>query len=462
MSTRPTKNPPSGSPHQRYDRAPLVDRRDVGPATIVALALGYAGMWLAIKPADEPWSWHLGEAIGAEAVLLMSIALVLISTLPWVESWFDGIDRAAVWHRRFAAFGTALLILHVPLAHSRDRSTLGPALATIGAWGLGILVVWALLPRWRDVTPAFLRTQIDALRGTPVARFLAGLIGPYGRWRGFHRLTGLFVTAGFIHGVLDGETFAASSALRNTYLAVGGIGVLAYLYRELLSRHLLPMHDYQVAEVNNLGGGITELVLVPLGKPLTFKPGQFAMVYLEVKDGWHRHPFSITSGAGDDRIRFTVKALGDWTSRVPELIRPGMPAVISGPHGRFLQPRRHRHQVWIAAGVGVAPFLSWARSLDGNSRVPIDFFLSAEGAQSFDAELEQISARFPVLRLHLIDTSTRGRLTAAEVLDTVDAAPADLSVFLCGPTAMVQSFAQTLRQAGVPKSAILWEHFDWR
>jgi predicted ferric reductase len=29
-------------------------------------------------------------------VLLMSVALVLISTLPWVEGWFDGIDRAAV------------------------------------------------------------------------------------------------------------------------------------------------------------------------------------------------------------------------------------------------------------------------------------------------------------------------------------------------------------------------------
>jgi hypothetical protein len=39
----------------------------------------------------------------------MSVALVLISTLPWVEGWFDGIDRAAVWRRRSAMLGMALL-----------------------------------------------------------------------------------------------------------------------------------------------------------------------------------------------------------------------------------------------------------------------------------------------------------------------------------------------------------------
>ena len=59
------------------------------------------------------------------------------------------------------------------------------------------------------------------------------------------------------------------------------------------------------------------------------------MVYLEAKDGWHRHPFTIASAPHEDVVRVTVKALGDYTSRLQELVEPGMPAVIGGPHGRF-------------------------------------------------------------------------------------------------------------------------------
>ena len=74
------------------------------------------------------------------------------------------------------------------------------------------------------------------------------------------------------------------------------------------------------------------------------------MVYLEAKDGWHRHPFTISSAPHEDVLRVTVKALGDYTSRLQELIEPGMPAVIGGPHGRFNHWKGTDRQVWIAGG----------------------------------------------------------------------------------------------------------------
>ncbi len=64
-------------------------------------------------------------------------------------------------------------------------------------------------------------------------------------------------------------------------------------------------------------------------------------------------------------VRVTVKALGDYTSHLQELIQPGMPAVLGGPHGRFSHWRGTDRQLWIAGGVGVAPFISWLRGLDG-------------------------------------------------------------------------------------------------
>lgn len=200
----------------------------------------------------------------------------------------------------------------------------------------------------------------------------------------------------------------------------------------------------------------------PIGRRVEFLPGQFAMVYLEAKDGWHRHPFTISSAPHEGVVRVTVKALGDYTSRLQELIEPGMPAVIGGPHGRFSHWRGTDRQVWIAGGVGVAPFLSWLRALDGELPHQVDFFYTADGEAPFADEIREIAGRYASLDAHLIDTSTEGRLTSARVLETVDGDPHGLSVFLCGPQGMLRTFQRELQQAGVPARRVHREYFDWR
>src|SRR5260221_10075212 len=77
---------------------------------MVGLVAGYAAVWFAARPAGQPTVSYVGQFLGAEAVLLLSIGLVLISTLPWVETWFDGIDHAAIWHRRGAPRALILLV----------------------------------------------------------------------------------------------------------------------------------------------------------------------------------------------------------------------------------------------------------------------------------------------------------------------------------------------------------------
>jgi predicted ferric reductase len=44
-------------------------------------------------------------------------------------------------------------------------------------------------------------------------------------------------------------------------------------------------------------------------------------------------------------VRVTVKALGDYTARMQELVEPGMPAVVGGPHGHFAHWRRTDRQI---------------------------------------------------------------------------------------------------------------------
>ena len=91
--------------------------------------------------------------LGAEAILLLSIGLVLISTLPWVEVWFDGIDRAAIWHRRVAITGLVLLAPHILLVGQPGRHRARrPARRDRGV-GMVALALWAILPRWQSVVP---------------------------------------------------------------------------------------------------------------------------------------------------------------------------------------------------------------------------------------------------------------------------------------------------------------------
>ena len=436
--------------------------RDVGPTTIGALVVALGVLWFAARPAGEPAGRYLGQLLGAESILLLSIGLVLISTLPWVEEWFDGIDRAAVWHRRVAITGLVLLAPHVLLSSNPDGTALGGPLGAIGAIGLVTLALWAILPRWQSVVPAPLRGLVVASRDAPVVRDVRRIFGGYERWRALHRTTGLFVAAGFAHGVLDGTPFDAA-VLRWSYVAIGAVGLGFYVYRELLARFFLSLHDYEVEAVREIDEGLVEIAMRPIGRPVDFVPGQFAMVYLEAKDGWHRHPFTISSAPHEDVVRVTVKALGDYTSRMHQLIEPGMPAVIGGPHGRFSHWRGTDRQVWIAGGVGVAPFLSWLRALDGH-RLPhrVDFFYTADGELPFGEEIREIADRHESLRAHLIDTSVEGRLTPERVLAAADGARSGLSVFMCGPRGMLRTFQTQLRLAGVPARRIHREQFDWR
>jgi len=124
-------------------RPPRLLAREVGPLTILAVVVAYAALWLVARPANTPTASYIGQWCGAESVLLLSVSLVLISTLPWVEMWFDGIDRAAVWHRRVAMIGLGLLLPHVLLSTGAGG---GRLLGIVGLLGLVALVVWASCP----------------------------------------------------------------------------------------------------------------------------------------------------------------------------------------------------------------------------------------------------------------------------------------------------------------------------
>ncbi len=84
----------------------------------------------------------------------------------------------------------------------------------------------------------------------------------------------------------------------------------------------LARRPYLVERVAEERGGATTLALRADGhRGHRFRPGQFAWLKLaEARHALVEHPFSYSSSAcRPERPAFTIKAYGDFTSRVPQL-----------------------------------------------------------------------------------------------------------------------------------------------
>jgi predicted ferric reductase len=236
--------------------------------------------------------------------------------------------------------------------------------------------------------------------------------------------------AAVAHGVIDDPVLHHSTLLLVAFLIVGGTGIGAYAYRELFARYVIPIHDYTVSDLQRLNESTLAVNLDPVGKPLAFVAGQFVFLAFGGPGRWQRHPFSVSSAPSKRRLEVTVKAVGDYTSSLADWLRPGLPAKLVGPFGGFDFRHGDEHQIWIALGIGITPFLSWIRSLDGTLDRSVDLYYCA--ARRADAiyldEILAMTDHLISLRLHPVFSDTDSHLTADRVMQSVPAGGRPLRV----------------------------------
>jgi predicted ferric reductase len=410
-----------------------------------------------------------GRLTGLLSADLMLLQVLLLARIPVVERAF-GQDRLARWHRWTGFTSFHLLLAHVALI------TLGYAGAVRAnpvaqAWDLvatypGMLLAAAGFALLVLVVVTSVRAARRRLR--------------YESWHLLHLYAYLGVGLALPHQIWTGADFVASPLARaywwTLYAACAG-AVVVWRVGVPVSRNL--RHRVVVEAVVPEAPGITSVYL--RGRHLDRLPvraGQFLLWRFLDGPGWSRaHPYSLSGPPTADRLRITVKDLGDGSARVARM-RPGTRALIEGPYGRLTGERYDGGPVTMfACGVGVTPLLSLLWDLPfRHGRATLVYRARTEADLAFRAELDRLAVQRGVRLIHLLGPRAErpswlpahyarfGSAAATSDSDAVRRIAPDITghtVYICGPDAWADAVRAAATAAGVPADRVHTERFAW-
>jgi predicted ferric reductase len=299
------------------------------------------------------------------------------------------------------------------------------------------------------------------------------------------RAFGLVFLAGAAHAFATPGLKAISFGLTLYLSALSALAVLAYVYRSVLGNLLVRRFDYVVTRADELDDAVMEIRMEPVGRRLTAKPGQFVFVtfysdrfdarfhpvsfeargesaVIALRPGHMRgqfHPFSLTSAPKDPHLSLVVKAVGTFT-RALHALEPGAAARVEGPYGGFTYlDIGNEHQVWVAGGIGITPFLSMARSLTSDSPYVVHLLWGVnDRAQAYFAEeFVHIARSIEGFDFTLVPEDEEGFISAELIGAHHDLSAVD--VLIVGPPPMERSLRSQFLEAGVPADRVHSERF---
>jgi predicted ferric reductase len=413
---------------------------------------------LAIFAALDPGSDHslverVGIGSGVVGYTILALQFVITGRLSWLEAPF-GLDVLLVFHRAMALIAAAALLVH-------------PVLLAWGeGWPLltGVRVHWYIWVGRTALTLLLVHVLVSASR--------RAVRLPYERWRHLHNVFAPTILAlGFVHSVAAGDDGHGIGLV--VWAAVFAAGLGCWLYARVLRPRLLLRHPFRVVEVKSEAPRVWTLTLqAHAQRRFRFAPGQFQFVRLHGADvASEEHPFSIASSPTQSgRISLTIRESGDFTTGIGR-VRPGDRATVHGPFGRFshtLHPGEGR-LVFVAAGVGITPFMSMLRYMRDRREARSVLLVHASRRPAdliFRDELRAIEA-LGVPALEVIQVLSdppaswageTGRLDADRLAQLCGGVESD-AFYLCCPPPMTAALIRGLRRKGVGLHRIHTDQF---
>ncbi len=377
----------------------------------------------------------LGEVFSSWVVTVFAFNFLMATRGKWVERIFGGLDKMYLIHRRSGVIAVFLLIAHF-IVVPRDLVEFNPG-KPLGFYAFALILIGVVL----SAVPIFKRKI------------------PYHKWINIHKLMGVFYVMGVVHGLMVKSLIQELPITRIYVFGMAFIGIAAWVYRAFLFNIFNKKLEYKIAEVNDLGHQMTEIVMTSVKKELHYLAGQFAFFKFPAISNREQHPFTLSSHPYDETLRITVKGLGDYTKDLSSKLKKGNEVLVEGPYGHFSSSYiKEADQIWIAGGIGITPFLSLARDMHPN-QIHLFWCVNKVEEAVYAKELQEISKHHPNFKLTIWSSDKSGYLTT-EKLGVNNYK--NKGYLICGPNALKESIMKGLLQKGVSRDTIYDEEFAFR
>lgn len=202
-----------------------------------------------------------------------------------------------------------------------------------------------------------------------------------------------------------------------------------------------------------------------LREKFKFIPGQYINVIPKINELKLSRSYSICSGP-DESLSIGVKAIenGIVSNYLVNQLKPGDEVELSFPMGSFQLKESMKSVVCFAAGSGITPFMSFAKSLQEDQNMKLFFGNSTKESTFFLQDLQEnkkVQTTY-FFSKESVENCKSGRLDKQQVSELIKA---DLSIlksdafFICGPEEMILAIQEVLTVFGVSKDKIHFELF---
>ena len=396
----------------------------------------------------------IGRLIGLLTQYTLIIQVLLIGRISFIEQAF-GFDKMNRIHRLIGEWIIVFLVAH-------------PVLLTLGNATANEYSLWdqftSFLTTWEDVFLAFI--------GSIVFIFVAGISYAivrkklrYELWYFLHLLTYVALVLVFFHEINSGDL--TKPAYLYYWYALNFITfAFVILYRFIKPLWNVLRFQFKVMHVT-LETKDTFSVYIT-GKNIAkfkYKAGQYANITFMQKGLWFTHPFSFSVEHNDTYIRFTMKALGDYTKKLGEL-KVGTRVILDGPLGLFIEETtQNKKLLFIAGGIGITPI----RAMIGDimrRKADIILIYAAHTVEdiAFRKEFDLFQEKQPFPIHYIIATPTEGYESGFLDREKLVRFVTDFferDVFLCGPPPMMAATVTNLKGLGFKNLNLHYEMFSF-
>jgi ferredoxin-NADP reductase len=239
----------------------------------------------------------------------------------------------------------------------------------------------------------------------------------------------------------------------------------------------------RVETVTDHGGRVYTVEMRPSIPLPSFRPGQFLHLTVDDYDPGQHWPesrvFSIASPpASRDRLQIIYAVKGRYTSRMEQVLHPGVDVWVKLPYGDFVVDSS-REVVLLAGGTGISAFTAFLGGLPDRHSQPVRLVYGARhpGLWIYGQKALELAARLPNFQvvflaenapddLPTVPASLQGKVVYGlgridlEWLWPLWPEPLKPVYYLSGPPAMLKALSDGLRARGVPPENVRMDAWE--